>query len=287
MSKAAQFGFSAPPPLNRNTSEKSLLYERALEFMVSPPKPLDNNNQPVPSCSTQATDSASHVDIQTKPMNSNPFSSPSIPNLSWVEQQRRKESQRLSQIHDQREKIMDQHNEAIKQQEEVLHTRRMLNQTTNFSSTITSSSSISPANSTSAFPSFPSMQDFDQPSQPTPFSQPTPSAPFSQPTQSAPFSQPTQPVQPVSPQEEDMLSESDDEPENQDDLQFEEAITDLSLSVRENSTLGTEEERKSSEDFAELVSKYKKLQQNKSKTLQQVGNDTLEAIVRMGMADDA
>ena len=84
-----------------------------------------------------------------------------------------------------------------------------------------------------------------------------------------------------------MLSESDDEPENQDDLQFEEAITDLSLSVRENSTLGTEEERKSSEDFAELVSKYKKLQQNKSKTLQQVGNDTLEAIVRMGMADDA
>lgn len=253
--------------------------------MVSPPMPLDNNNQPVPSCSTQAMDSASHANIQKKPIDPNPFSSPSIPNLSWVEQQRRKENQRLAEIHDQREMIMDQHNEAMKQQEEVLCNRRMLNQTINFSSTITSSSSVSPTNSVSAFPSFPSMQDFNQPAQPTPFTQPA------QPT---PFTQPSQPAQPISsPQEdisspqEDILSESDEEPDNQDDQQFEDAITDLSQSVRESSTLGTEEERKNSEDFANLVSKYKKLQQNKSKALQQVGKDTLESIVRMGMVDEA
>ena len=248
--------------------------------MDSPPLPLNSAAAPAPSNSTPPAPVLSRVSSQQKPSEPNPFSSSSIPQLSWVEQQRMKESKRLSQIYDQRDVIMNQHNEATKQQEEVLRNRRMLNQTSIFTSAVSPSSSVSSAESTHAFPLMPSLN------QPTPFSQ---STPFNQPTQPTPFNQPPQQtpaLQSHASQEEEYEScESEEERENQnqEDQQFEEAITDLSQSVRESCGQGTEEERKSGEDFVNLVNRYKKLQQNKSKLLQQVADETLDSIVVVEM----
>lgn len=274
--KAEQFGFSAPPPLTSGNGEgKSLLYEYALLFMDSPPLPLNGAAAPAPSNSTPPAPALSHVSSQQKPSEPNPFSSSSIPQLSWVEQQRMKESKRLSQIYDQRDVIMNQHNEATKQQEEVLRNRRMLNQTSIFTSAVSPSSSVSSAESTHAFPLMPTL------SQLTPFNQPTQPTPFNQPPQQTPALQSH-----ASQEEEEYEScESEEERENQkqEDQQFEEAITDLSQSVRESCGQGTEEERKSGEDFVNLVNRYKKLQQNKSKLLQQVADETLDSIVVVEM----
>lgn len=230
--------------------------------MDSPPLPLNGAAAPAPSNSTPPAPTLSHVRSQQKPSEPNPFSSSSIPQLSWVEQQRMKESKRLSQIYDQRDVIMNQHNEATKQQEEVLRNRRMLNQTSIFTSAVSPSSSVSSAESTHAFPLMPTL------SQLTPFNQPP---------------QQTPALQSHASQEEEEYesceSEEEQENQNQEDQQFEEAITDLSQSVRESCGQGTEEERKSGEDFVNLVNRYKKLQQNKSKLLQQVADETLDSIV--------
>lgn len=239
--------------------------------MDSPPLPLNGAAAPAPSNSTPPAPVLSRVSSQQKPSEPNPFSSSSIPQLSWVEQQRMKESKRLSQIYDQRDVIMNQHNEATKQQEEVLRNRRMLNQTSIFTSAVSPSSSVSSAESTHAFPLMPTL------SQLTPFNQPTQPTPFNQPPQQTPA------LQSHASQEEEEYesceSEEEQENQNQEDQQFEEAITDLSQSVQESCGQGTEEERKSGEDFVNLVNRYKKLQQNKSKLLQQVADETLDSIV--------
>ena len=46
-----------------------------------------------------------------------------------------------------------------------------------------------------------------------------------------------------------------------------------------SSTNGTDEEKKTSDYFSQLVSRYKRLQQNKIKAVRAVADDTLESIV--------
>lgn len=160
----------------------------------------------------------------------------------------------MAAIQNQKSALLEQHKKAQEDRERQMQDRRSLNISTSFMPSLVSQSSL-PSKS-NLFPSFPTIS-------------PQENAGGESAVESGN-------------RQEDSEYEDTEEGEcdsEEEDEQFEDAISDLSASVRASSTNGTDEEKKTSDYFSQLVSRYKRLQQNKIKAVRAVADDTLESIV--------
>ena len=159
----------------------------------------------------------------------------------------------MAAIQNQKSALLEQHKKAQEDRERQMQDRRSLNISTSFMPSLVSQSSL-PSKS-NLFPSFPTIS-------------PQENAGGESAVESGN-------------RQEDSEYEDTEEGEcdsEEEDEQFEDAISDLSASVRASSTNGTDEEKKTSDYFSQLVSRYKRLQQNKIKAVRAVADDTLESI---------
>lgn len=159
----------------------------------------------------------------------------------------------MTAIQNQKSALLEQHKKAQEDRERQMQDRRSLNMSTSFMPSLVSQSSL-PSGS-NLFPSFPTISPQENAGR-----------------ESAVESGNRQDSDYDDTEEGECDSEEEDE-------QFEDAISDLSASVRASSTNGTDEEKKNSDYFSQLVSRYKRLQQNKIKAVRAVADDTLESIV--------